>query len=325
MKLFYTLFPLSVFVFFIATSTVTLTGCSEILSPGDTITLKDTVSVAKLSVPTIDSVVVLAGGKTAKIHFSGSHVKSEDFTGYYRLTTKDTLTAVVADSVKLADGAAWTGRSSFTVPIIRDGVQTFWIASYNKKGKFSQPVPAFVFGRDMANGVVSRFTDIGAGSVTDGIDVDGTPEVKTVENDIRVDANPVKYATNSGCDIIVEQIGASGTLCITPIGGAVVFKANDTAMYTKAQISQIYQAGYVDTVVAQTAHGIKTFSKGRSVRDAAGLYAIQQADYFIVITSAKNVARIKVESVAAAAASATLVVYQDSGRNAGELLYKKAN
>jgi hypothetical protein len=310
------------FCFFYRYFNVTLTGCSEILSPGDTVTLRDTISVEKLSVPTIDSVVVLAGGKTAQIHFSGSHVRSEDFTGYYRLTTKDTLTAVVADSVILADGAAWTGRSSFTVPISRDGVQTFWIASYNKKGKFSQPVPAFVFGRDMASGAVNRFT---LGSVSDGIDVDGTPEVKTVEDGIRADANPVQYATNSGCDIIVEQIGGSGTLCITPIGGAVVFKATDTAIYTKAQISQIYQTGYVDTVVAQPAVGITTFSKGRSVRDAAGLYAIQPADYFIVITSAKNVARIKVESVAAAAASATLVVYQDSGRNAGELLYKKTN
>ncbi|MBN1603280.1 MAG: hypothetical protein JW915_16850 [Chitinispirillaceae bacterium] len=322
MKLFYTLFPLSVFVFFIATSTVTLTGCSEILSPGDTVRLRDTISVEKLSVPTIDSVVVLAGGKSATIHFSGSHVKDEDFTGYYRLTTKDTLTAVVADSVKLSDAKAWTGQSSFTVPISRDGVQTFWIASFNKKGKFSQPVPAFVFGRDQKPGQVFEFT---VGSTNDGIDVDGTPEVKTVEDGIRADANPVKYATNTGCDIIVEEpTTAPNTLCITPIGGAVIFLANDSMIYTRAQINAIYDAGYVDTAVVQTTYGIKTFSQGRSIRDVGGLYSIKAEDYFIVITSAKNVARIKVSAVDGGT-SATLVVYQDSGRNAGELLYKKTN
>jgi len=322
MKLFYTLFPLSVFVFFIATSTVTLTGCSEILSPGDTVKLRDTISIEKLSVPTIDSVVVLAGGKTAQIHFSGSHVRSEDFTGYYRLTTKDTLTAVVADSVKLADGTAWTGISSFTVPISRDGIQTFWIASYNKKGKFSQPVPAFVFGRDQNSGQVFEFT---ANSTNDGIDVDGIPAVKTVEDSIRVPGNPVKYATNTGCDIIVEEPStAPNTLCITPIGGAVIFKASDTAIYTRAQIDQIYDDSYTVAEKALTTYGINVFAQGRSIRTGDVIYSIQPGDYFIVITSAKNVARIKVSAVDGGT-SATLVVYQDSGRNTGELLYKKTN
>ena len=108
----------------------------------------------------------------------------------------------------------------------------------------SQAVPAFVFGRESSTASVYRFT---VNSTSDGIDVDGTPEVKNVEEGIRAEANPVKYATNSGCDIIVEEpASAPGNLCITPIGGAVIFKSDETRS-SKAQINDIYNKSFGDT------------------------------------------------------------------------------
>lgn len=306
-------------VFFMTTSTVTLTGCSEVLGVGDTV--RDTVSLEKLSVPTIDSVEVLAGGESAKIHFSGSFVAKEKFCGFYLLSDNvEGATVVAKDSVAAAE--AWTGSRSFTVPISRDGIQTFWIASYNKSGDRSQAVPAFVFGRESSTASVYRFT---VNSTSDGIDVDGTPEVKNVEEGIRAEANPVKYATNSGCDIIVEEpASAPGNLCITPIGGAVIFKSDETQIFSKAQINDIYNKSFGDTATSLSTYGnIRIYAQGRSVRDANGLYTLKAGDHFIVITSAKNVARIKVEATYGKD-SATLIVYQDSGRNAGEPLYKKS-
>lgn len=317
MKYLLSFVPLSVFVFFIATSTVTLTGCSNLLGVGDTV--KDTVSIEKLSVPTVDSVEVLAGGKTAKIHLQGSHVNSENFCGYYLLSGNVT-NATIVQKDSLSNGDAWTGTTSFTVPIKRDSIQIFWISAYNKKADRSQAVPALVFGRVSTNGTVSAFT---FNSNQDGLDVDGAPAVKDVEDSIRATDNPVKYATNTGCDLIVERLKVDTTKrCITPIGGAVVFLANDTAIYTRSQLSDIYEKSYQDTLTTlSTYNNIRVFAQGHSVRDGSGLYQLKDGDYFIVITSAKNVARIKVQS--ATGSGTTLVIYQDSGRNAGEPLYKK--
>jgi len=305
-------------VFFMTTSTVTLTGCSDVLGVGDTV--RDTVSLEKLSVPTIDSVQVLAGGDSAKIHFSGSFVAKEKFCGFYLLNNNvENATVVAKDSVAAA--SAWTGRSSFTVGISRDGIQTFWIASYNKSGDRSQAVPAFVFGRESSGASVYRFT---TNSTKDGIDVDGVPEVKDIEEGIRAEANPVKYATNTGCDVLVEEpISAPGNLCITPIGGAVIFISNETQIFSKAQINDIYNKSFGDTATTLSEYGIRVYAQGRSVRDANGMYTLKTGDHFIVITSAKNVARIKVEA-ANTNVSAALIIYQDSGRNAGEPLYKKS-
>jgi|GEM_PF-3115770 len=306
-------------VFFMTTSTVTLTGCSEVLGVGDTV--RDTVSLEKLSVPTVDSVEVLPGGESAKIHISGSFVAKEKFCGFY-LLSDNVENATVIDKDSVSDGKTWNKSSFFTVQISRDGVQTFWIASYNKSGDRSQAVPAFVFGRDASTETVYRFT---VNSTSDGIDVDGVPDVKDVEEGIRAEANPVQYATNSGCDIIVEEIiSAPGNLCITPIGGAVIFKSDETQIFSKAQINDIYNKSFGDTATSLSTYGnIRIYAQGRSVRDANGLYTLKAGDHFIVITSAKNVARIKVEATSGKD-SATLIVYQDSGRNAGEPLYKKS-
>ncbi len=305
-------------VFFMATSTVTMTGCSDVLSVGATI--RDTVKLEKLSVPTVDSVEVLAGGDSAKIHYTGSFVDKEKFCGVY-LLSGNVASPTVVKKDSLSDGSAWTGSSKFTVTISRDGNQSFWIASYNKSGDRSQAVPALLYGRYVSSGSVARFT---VGSTGDGIDVDGIPQVKSVEDEIRADTNPVKYATNSGCDLIIEQIGGSGTLCITPIGGAVIFKADTAAIFTKAQIADIYSKSYSQETTTLATYGITTFAQGRSVRDATVLHPLEAGEFYIVITSAQNIARVRVEAVAAAAASATLKIYQDSGRNAGEPLYKKA-
>lgn len=306
-------------VFFMTTSTVTLTGCSEVLGVGDTV--RDTVSLEKLSVPTVDSVEVLPGGDSAKIHISGSFVAKEKFCGFY-LLSDNVENATVIDKDSVSDGKTWNKSSFFTVQISRDGVQTFWIASYNKSGDRSQAVPAFVFGRDASTEPVSRFT---VNSTSDGIDVDGVPDVKDVEEGIRAEANPVQYATNSGCDIIVEEIiSAPGNLCITPIGGAVIFKSNETQIFSKTDIKDIYNKSFGDTATTLSNYeGIRVYAQGRSVRDGSGLYQLKAGDHFIVITSAKNVARIKVEATSGKE-SATLIVYQDSGRNAGEPLYKKS-
>jgi len=319
MKYLLSFVPVSVFVFFLATSTVTLTGCGALLGVGDTV--KDTVSLEKLSVPTVDSVEVLAGGDSAKIHITGSHVSKENFCGYY-LLSDNVSNATIVQKDSLSKGDAWTGHTSFTVPIKRDGIQTFWISAYNKSADRSQAIPAFVFGRNSASGTVSRFT---LNSTNDGLDVDGKPEVKSVEDGIRDDANPVKYATNSGCDFIIEEIKSNaGNLCITPIGGAVMFLANETVIYTKSQLSDIYAKSYKDTATTLSNYNnIKVFAQGRSIREGTSLYPIKAGDYFILITSAKNVARIKVESTSGAT-SAKFIIYQDSGRNAGEPLYKKA-
>ena len=191
-------------VFFMTTSTVTLTGCSEVLGVGDTV--RDTVSLEKLSVPTIDSVEVLAGGESAKIHFSGSFVAKEKFCGFYLLSDNvEGATVVAKDSVAAAE--AWTGSRSFTVPISRDGIQTFWIASYNKSGDRSQAVPAFVFGRESSTASVYRFT---VNSTSDGID-GMVIEVKMLKKGfvqlIR------QYATNSGCDI-PEEPASAPEICV---------------------------------------------------------------------------------------------------------------
>ncbi len=319
MKYILSLVSFLIVFFFMTTSTVTLTGCSDVLGVGDTV--RDTVSLEKLSVPTVDSVEVLAGGDSAKIHFSGSFVEDEKFRGFYRLDVNGGNVTVI-DSFSVPDVKHWTGSKSFTVPISRDGIQTFWIASYNKSGKPSQAVPAFVFGRDMSSASVSRFT---VNSTSDGIDVDGVPEVKDVEEGIRAEG-AVKYATNSGCDMIVEElISAPGNLCITPIGGAVIFKSDETQIFSKDQIKDIYTKSFKDTATVFSSYGnIRVYAQGRSVRDGSGLYQLKAGDHFIVITSAKNVARVLVQATDGNK-SATLVVYQDSGRNAGEPLYKKAN
>lgn len=321
----YLISSLSFFVvlFFLAASSVTFTGC-DILDTGDT---PDTVKIEKLGVPTIDSVQVLAGGDSAKIHFSGSYVKSEDFCGFYLLDGY-TATATIVKKDSLVNDAPWTGKSSFTVSILRDGMQTFWIAAYKKNYDRSQAVPAYVYGRNQTAGTISEFTTLTVPkSTNDGIDVDGTPEIKSLEAGIRDDVNPVQYATNTGCDLIVEEpVSAPNTLCITPIGGAVIFKSDASKIFTKAQIADIYTKSYnAETTDLTATYGITAFAKGKSVRVGASIYSLAANDYFIVITSSKNVARVKVSAVTSAAPlTATLLVYQDSGRNAGELLYKKA-
>lgn len=304
---------------FMATSTVTMTGCSEVLGVGDTI--RDTVSLEKLSVPTVDSVEVLAGGDSAKIHYSGSFVAKEKFCGVYLLSGNTTAAAVVAKDSVSDGGVTWNSKGAFKVKIVRDGAQSFWIAAFNKSQDRSQAVPAIVYGRVIAGAIVSRFTVPVTGN--DGIDVDGVPAVKNVESGIRADANPVKYATNTGADMIVEQITSTGTLCITPIGGAVIFKTDSTKIFTKAQIDAIYTQSYNKDSITLATYGIKTFAQGLSVRDAAVLHPLAVGEFYIVITSAKNIARVRVETVTGAT-SATLKIYQDSGRNAGEPLYKKA-
>lgn len=310
------------FALIMATSTVTFSGCDSLLAVGDTI--RDTVSVEKLSVPTIDSVVVLEGAESAEIHFSGSHVLKENFRGYFLLSS-NSASATIIEKDSVIDSKAWTGTRSFTVPIKRDGMQTFWIAAYNKGNDRGQPVPAHLYGRLNKEGTISRFT---VNSTDDGLDVDGVPEIKTVEDGIRADGNPVMYATNSGADFIVEEpTSTPGSLCITPIGGAVVFKSNATDIYTKAEINDIYEKSYQKDITSLSSYDIDVFAQGKSIRstpEASGaIYSIKKNDYFIVITSAKNVARVKVEATSGKA-NATLVIYQDSGRNAGELLYKKA-
>lgn len=314
---------------FLMTSTVTFSGCDSLLGVGDTI--RDTVSVEKLSVPTIDSVVVLEGAESAEIHFSGSHVIKENFRGYFLLSSNSS-TATVIEKDSVIDSKAWTGTRSFTVTIERDGKQTFWIAAYNKANDRGQPVPAHLYGRLNKEGTISRFT---VNSTDDGLDVDGVPELKTVEDGIRADGNPVMYATNSGADFIVEEpSNTPGSLCITPIGGAVIFKSNATDIYTKAEINDIYEKSYEKEITSLSSYDIDVFARGKSIRSipeaSAKIYSIQEDDYFIVITSAKNVARVKVEATNGKVdatngkVDATLIVYQDSGRNAGELLYKKA-
>lgn len=306
-------------LFFVTASTVTFTGC-DILDSGDT---PDTVRIEKLGVPTIDSVEVLAGGDSAKIHFSGSYVKSEDFCGFYLLNGSSPEAQIVQKD-SLVDDEPWTGSSSFTVPISRDGMQTFWIAAYKRNYDRSQAVPAYVYGREQKSGTIYEFTLTPTKSTNDGIDVDGTPEIKTLEEGIRAVDNPVKYATNTGCDIIVEEpISAPGSLCITPIGGAVIFKSDANTIYTKAQIADIYAKSYKNETTSLTDYGITVFAMGKSVRNGDAIYSLAQNDHFIVITSSKNVARVKISALSGAT-SATLLVYQDSGRNAGEPLYKKA-
>ena len=93
---------------------------------GDTV--RDTVSLEKLSVPTIDSVEVLAGGESQRSIFR-QFCGKEKFCGFYLLAI---MLKAPLSLLKIRLLLQGLDRQNPLLFHIRDGIQTFWIASYNK-------------------------------------------------------------------------------------------------------------------------------------------------------------------------------------------------
>jgi len=330
MKRFLTFSSAAIFSASAFLASTTLTSCDDPLSSGDTLT--DTVRIGKLSRPDVDSIVVAPGGMSADIYFNGSYVKGEDFGGYYLLDGPG-AGATVLDTIT-KDDEEYTGTDKFTVEISDwDTKQTWYVAAFVEgKSDAGASAEATFYPRLADEGnTITKFSM--SGSSDDGIDVDGTPPlIKTVEDELR-EFDPLKYATNTGTDLIFEDAVESGAAIITPIGGAVVLKADATTLFTRAELNKIYNDSYQNEETAVTIDGTEylVFAKGKSPRTAIGTDIFEElaaGDHYIVITAAKNVARIHIDALQGNASdvlqSVEITVYQPHPLNRGEPVYKKA-
>ncbi len=312
----------------------TFTGCEDVIGTSDTVSLEN------LGVPYIDSVEVLSA-TSAKIHIYGSFQDSEDFEGFAilkgRATGEKTDTGLVLDTIVIPDDDAnwtdktgkkgWTGKLTHTVDIADlDVDQTWYVSAFDDKRKMGQSIPAHFFGRVSTDDqVIKEYYSMSLSADTTGLDLDNEPMRKVVEDGIHLGSNKAQYATNTGADIIIEarkyDTPTSG-LALTPVGGAVLFKVEASTQLTETEVADIYNASYKNEITENAAEsGFITFAKGKSIRETmtSGTYQLLVGDEFFVITSALDVARLKVTSITAAANNydITFDVTKDSGKNGG--------
>ncbi len=303
-------------------SVSTFTGCDDVIG-------SDTVSIKKLGVPAIDSIELLST-TSAKIHVSGSYVRTEDFAGFVVFNQKpaegeDSINASITaahDSVVSSGDTTGIIERAIAVTINDIDVDQDWyVSSFDKKDRISQPVKATFYSRVSGDAAVNKYnrtTTVVTAQVGTGLDVDmETVASKSVEGTIHTKGNTA-YATNTGADVIIEGTVAGG-IGLTPIGGAVVFKVAASTQLTEPQVEAIYEASYKNEITENPAGTtFLAFAKGKSVRatkTSVPLYDLVAGDEFFVISSSYDVARLVVTTIGANAV--TFTARKDSGKNAG--------
>ncbi len=322
----------------IAVMSTTLTGCGEDILGSTTPGSIDTVKISKLGVPTVDSVEVITKD-SIHLHISGSYVKSEDFSGYAVFkagladSAIDNANLVAIDTIE-AKGDTFgiildtIGINLTTNNYTIDDDVNFDVCSFDKKGRISQAVKATFYGRNTTAGL--GIVNYYGAATTDstGLDIDGDEVVVKIMEQGIDGGSPVDYATNRGGDVIVENLtGDKSKFLITPIGGAVMFKVEETTQLSDEDVKTIYDGTYEvaakEATITTKAGDFKAFSQGRSVRDDAGAPVVLAAgDNYFVITNSYNVARIVVKATSITN-GVTLDVLKDSGKNAGKKLRNK--